>query len=147
MVFAHSSTISMSVTVSKRTRMSDLVNYRLKIHTVDNRTFVGRLLAFDKHLNLVLSDTEELRITNKSLHELKNAAIKSTVNVAQDKRLLGLIILRGDQIVNLSIESGPTTDVKKRLGLTKGSGILKPLKVPVSQRAKLQGPARGFKRE
>lgn len=45
--------------------MSDLINNRLKIHTVDNRTYTGTLLSFDKHLNLVLADTEEARITKK----------------------------------------------------------------------------------
>lgn len=123
--------------------MSDLINYRLKILTIDGRNFIGKLLAFDKHLNLVLSDTEELRITKKSYQELKS---KNSINPVEDKRLLGLIILRGDQIVSLSIESGPTTDIKKRLGLTKGKGISRPLKVPVSQTSKigsnLQGPVK-----
>lgn len=121
--------------------MSDLVNHILRITTVDNRNFVGQLLAFDKHLNLVLANTEESRITKKSYQELKK---DNGAKVAEDKRALGLIILRGEQIVSLSIESGPPIDTKKRLGLVKGNGISKPLKTPVSQKNKagLQGPAR-----
>ena len=51
--------------------MSDLINFRIKIITIDNRTYLGTLLSFDKHMNLVLSDTEESRITKKSYSQLK----------------------------------------------------------------------------
>lgn len=134
-----------SLPITKKTKLSDLINYRLKISTVDNKNYIGKLLAFDKYLNLVLADTEETRITKKSYQELKQ---NKSGPVVEDKRLLGLIILRGEQIVSLTIESGPTIDNKKRLGiLTKGKGISKPLKVPVSQINKLQGPAKAaFKR-
>ncbi|ODV81253.1 uncharacterized protein CANTADRAFT_25459 [Suhomyces tanzawaensis NRRL Y-17324] len=126
-------------TVTKKTKMSDLVNYRLKILSIDNRYFVGTLLAFDTHMNLVLADTEESRITNKSLQALKDSS--NTSKPVYDKRSLGLIVLRGEQIVSLSIESPPAVDPKKRLGLEKGKGISKPLKTPVSVKAKsLQGP-------
>ena len=94
--------------------MSDLINFRIKIITIDNRTYLGTLLSFDKHMNLVLSDTEESRITKKSYSQLK----KHTPNVepVYDKRNLGLIILRGDQVVSFTIESNaPLTDVKSRL--------------------------------
>lgn len=133
-----------SLPVTKKTKLSDLINYRLKVSTIDNKSYIGKLLAFDKYLNLVLSDTEEIRITKKSYQDLKQ---NKTGTAVEDKRLLGLIILRGEQIVSLTIESAPTTDSRKRLGiLTKGKGISKPLKVPVSQINKLQGPAKtGFK--
>lgn len=131
----------------------------MKITTIDGRKFIGKLLSFDKYLNLVLSDTEESRIVKKSFQELKKNTInKSSININEEKRLLGLIILRGEQIVSLSIESGPTIDNKLRLGLNKGKGISKPLKHPVSQKSKidntvntLKGPIKsnagpGFKR-
>ena len=93
--------------------MSDLINFRIKIITIDNRTYLGTLLSFDKHMNLVLSDTEESRITKKSY-----------------KRNLGLIILRGDQVVSFTIESNaPLTDVKSRLD--------RPIKKPVSRMKKI----------
>lgn len=135
--------------------MSDLIKYRLKVSTIDKRNFVGTLLAFDKHLNLVLSDTEESRIINKSYQELKKASKDTTVKVVEDRRALGLIILRGEQIVSLSIESPPITDLRKRITLEKGKGISRPLKTPTSVEGKinkLQGPAKvkngpGFKRQ
>lgn len=107
--------------------MSDLINFRIKIITIDNRTYLGTLLSFDKHMNLVLSDTEESRITKKSYSQLK----KHTPNVepVYDKRNLGLIILRGDQVVSFTIESNaPLTDVKSRLD--------RPIKKPVSRMKK-----------
>ena len=65
-------------------------------------------------MNLVLSDTEESRITKKSYSQLKNT--HRTLNQYMTKRNLGLIILRGDQVVSFTIESNaPLTDVKSRL--------------------------------
>lgn len=117
--------------------MSDLVHYRLRVSTVDNRNFIGQLLAFDKHLNLVLSDTEECRITKKSFQELKKMHDKKSIT--EEKRFLGLIILRGEQIISLTIESAPPVDPRKRIGLEKGKGTSKPLKVPTSVKKRLQG--------
>lgn len=120
--------------------MTDLINYRLRVSTIDNRDFVGQFLAFDKHMNLVLSDTEESRITKKSYQELKRT--HNTNSIVEEKRSLGLVIVRGEQIVNISIESAPPLDAKKRIELQKGKGISRPLKTPVSVKSKLQGPAR-----
>lgn len=45
--------------------MTSLVNYRLRITINDGRQFVGQMLAFDKHMNLVIADTEEFRVLKK----------------------------------------------------------------------------------
>lgn len=119
--------------------MSDLINYRIKISTIDNRSYIGTLLAFDKHLNLVLSDTIESRITKKSYSELKKSNNPTEIKPTLDKRSLGLIILRGDQIVSLVIESAPLTSVGSRLGVgNKGTGTSRPLKTPVSVKGRLK---------
>lgn len=118
--------MSLQLPVTKKTKMSDLINYRLKVSTIDNRSFTGTLLAFDKHLNLVLHDTEESRITKKGYQELiKEGKPK------YEKRVLGLVILRGDQVVSLSIELGKVLGDKQRVeskGLLKGKGKSKVLK-------------------
>lgn len=133
----------MSVTVSKKTKLADLINYRLRVSIVDGRSFTGQLLAFDTHMNLVLADTEESRITNKSYLELAKNKGTGKVRVEEEKRFLGLLILRGEQVVNITVKSGPTADIKKRLSQLKaGNGVSKPLKVPVSQKAKLKGPTK-----
>lgn len=133
----------MSVSVSKKTKLSDLINYRLRVSTLDGRAFTGQLLAFDAHMNIVLADTEESRFTNKAYLELIKNKANGQVRAEEEKRFLGLLILRGEQVVNITVKSGPTADIKKRLSQLKlGNGVSKVLKVPVSQKAKLKGPVK-----
>ncbi|RLV95394.1 Small nuclear ribonucleoprotein-associated protein B [Spathaspora sp. JA1] len=128
-----------NVPISKKTKMSDLINYRIRIITIDNRTYIGTLLAFDSHLNLVISDTIESRITKKSWANLKKGnSTADSSNIVLDKRNLGLIILRGDQIISLSIESSPVLPVNSRITGLKGKGTSRPLKTPVSIKGKLK---------
>lgn len=126
----------MSTPITKKTKMSQLINYRLKVTIIDNRSLIGNLLAFDKHMNVVLSDCEETRVPKKAVKALKK---KDVSDPAELKRSLGLIILRGDQIVNMTIQSAPLTSLKKRIGLDKGKGVSKPLKTPVSVKSKFKG--------
>lgn len=70
----------------------------------DSRALVGQLLAFDKHMNLVLAECDEFR-------RVKRKATQGAKDDAGDdeddemKRTLGLVILRGETIVTLSGES------------------------------------------
>jgi small nuclear ribonucleoprotein (snRNP)-like protein len=43
--------------------MLNYVNYRMRVTLLDGRAIVGRFMAFDRHMNLVLSDCEEWRLT------------------------------------------------------------------------------------
>jgi small nuclear ribonucleoprotein B and B' len=70
----------------------------------DSRSLVGQLLAFDKHMNLVLAECDEFRRVKR-----KGQAVKAAEEDEEEdemKRTLGLVILRGETIVTLSGESG-----------------------------------------
>ena len=89
---------------------------------------MGTFLAFDKHLNLVLCDTEEFRT-------LRTKGDRSAVvEERQEKRSLGLIILRGETVVSIAVEGPPPPEKRPRLtpggpGLAKsaGRGALPPM--------------------
>lgn len=89
-------------------------------------------------MNLVLADTEEFRRVKRKHN--KPAAPGSTPSgqtiETEEKRTLGLIIVRGAHIISLSAESPPPTDPSARLGksapgglpssLSAGPGVSKP---------------------
>ncbi|KAH3669036.1 hypothetical protein OGAPHI_001688, partial [Ogataea philodendri] len=93
---------------------------RIKVITLDSRQFVGELLSFDKHYNLVLSDCEEHRITKKSQLSLKDrskaqaagqSAPSESSLIQEEKRKLGLIILRGEHVISTTIEAPPSKPI------------------------------------
>ena len=55
----------MQASTKKGSKMTGLLKYRLRITINDGRQFVGQMLAFDKHMNLVIADTEEFRVLKK----------------------------------------------------------------------------------
>lgn len=79
-----------------------------------------------QHMNLVLADTEEFRkIKRKQAKPAApgaSGASSSTVE-SEEKRTLGLTIVRGAQIVSLSVESPPPADPSARLGKATTGGI------------------------
>jgi small nuclear ribonucleoprotein B and B' len=116
--------------MSRNQRILQLLNYRIKVTIQDNRTFVGQLLAFDRHMNLVLADTQETR-------KLKDQE-------RYEKRTLGLVVLRGDVIISISIEAAPTVVDKAKL--QQGQGQAKPIGrgLPTAPPSGLQQPFRGI---
>ncbi|GMF06922.1 unnamed protein product [[Candida] boidinii] len=60
----------------------------------------------------------------------KHSKIIDESNIQEQKRLLGLVILRGEQIISVVVESGPNkSDLKPEERIKKGKGIAKPLKL------------------
>ncbi|ORX61945.1 Sm-like ribonucleo protein [Hesseltinella vesiculosa] len=100
--------------------MANIVNYRLRVTLSDSRVLTGQMLAFDKHMNLVLADCEEFRKIKQ-----KGKGKESTQEI---KRTLGLVILRGETIISISIDGPPppNTDDRSRMAMVGGPGIGRP---------------------
>lgn len=120
----------------------DDVGMRVTIY--DGRQIVGRFMAFDKHMNLVLGDAEEYR----QLPPKKGVPDDER----EKRRVLGLIILRGDEVIDMVVEGPPPADearIVKAAGVVPGPGMGRaagrgmPMMAPGMAPAGLAGPAPG----
>lgn len=140
--------------VNKQGKMQNLINYRMRVTLADGRQMVGQMLAFDKHMNLVLADTEEFRkVKRKNKAAAPGSSSTDTVTEAEEKRTLGLSIVRGTNIISVSVDGPPPQDPAARLGggaggpaggaptMAAGPGISRP--AAGRGAGGLQGPAVG----
>lgn len=72
------------------------INKTLRIITDDNRVVTGKLLVFDKHMNVVMGDVVETRPQTK---KMEREGVEAT-------RELGLILLRGEHVVSVTVLDG-----------------------------------------
>ncbi|OLY84532.1 Small nuclear ribonucleoprotein-associated protein B [Smittium mucronatum] len=108
--------------------MMNILNHRLRLTLSDGRVFTGQMLAFDKFMNLVLAECEEFRQI-RSKTKVTNDQTKTQIR--ELKRILGLVILRGDSIVSMSIDGPPPVSVesvteKARMAMSSGPGLARP---------------------
>ena len=89
--------------MSRSSKFLQWINYRIRVTIQDSRMLVGTFIAFDKHMNLVMADTEEFRVIKPK---------KPDEPFREQKRILGLVLLRGDSIVSMSAEAPPAQPVK-----------------------------------
>ncbi|KAL1874727.1 hypothetical protein VTK73DRAFT_255 [Phialemonium thermophilum] len=111
---------------NKQGKMAGYINYRMRVTLLDGRQMTGQMLAFDKHMNLVLADCEEFRRIKRKQNKPAAPGSSSTTSQTieqEEKRTLGLTIVRGAHIVSLSVESPPPADPSARLGKTTSGGI------------------------
>jgi small nuclear ribonucleoprotein B and B' len=78
-----------------------MVNCPVTIQTIDDRTFTGKLKMFDKHMNLVLTNTVESRVV-KTKTEPEGGKLL--------RRELGMIVLRGEQVLTYQKEGDKMKD-------------------------------------
>ncbi|KAK0275259.1 Small nuclear ribonucleoprotein-associated protein B [Friedmanniomyces endolithicus] len=109
---------------NKQGKMQGFINYRMRATMKDGRQLVGQMLAFDKHMNLVLADCEEYRKVKRKTKT--NAppgagAAQQTVET-EEKRMLGLAIVRGAHVVSCSVDGPPPADPTARLGTSAPGG-------------------------
>lgn len=83
--------------------MLSLINWRIKVTINDGRALTGQMLAFDKHMNLVLAECEEFR----RVRPKRKQGETEPAPEQEMKRTLGLVILRGEAVVSLSVEGPP----------------------------------------
>lgn len=100
-----------SLQSQKGGKMASIIGYRIKVTLNDSRTLTGQMLAFDKHMNLVIAECEEFRRLKSKKAKKGNTNPEERNDDEEEeeemKRLLGLVILRGETIVTLSVEGPP----------------------------------------
>merc|ERR1719506_3074543 len=77
-----------------RRKLAQFFNWRVSVTLTDGRVLVGILMAVDRHVNLVLCNTEEYR----------RYKVRGKPEGKELKRMLGLVVLRGHGVLYVQPE-------------------------------------------
>ncbi|EHN02704.1 Smb1p [Saccharomyces cerevisiae x Saccharomyces kudriavzevii VIN7] len=80
------------VQVAHGSRLANLIDYKLRVLTQDGRVYIGQLMAFDKHMNLVLNECIEERVPKTQLDKLrpkKDSKDGTSLNIKVEKKGAG----------------------------------------------------------
>eukprot|EP01025_Chloroclados_australasicus_P048633 TRINITY_DN5518_c0_g1_i2.p2 TRINITY_DN5518_c0_g1~~TRINITY_DN5518_c0_g1_i2.p2 ORF type:complete len:254 (-),score=42.89 TRINITY_DN5518_c0_g1_i2:1106-1867(-) len=130
------------MTLSKTSKLLAYISYRMRVTLSDNRQMVGKFMAFDRHMNLVLGDCEEFRKVGGRKDQPER----------EERRVLGLVLVRGEEVISITLEGPPPPEETRPLrsqmaaagpgsGKPMGRGL--PAGIPGQPPPGLAGPAQG----
>eukprot|EP00834_Sanchytrium_tribonematis_P002610 NODE_84_length_22354_cov_0.646506.p17 type:complete len:138 gc:universal NODE_84_length_22354_cov_0.646506:9548-9961(+) len=102
---------------AKKSKLELLIRHKVELHLDDHRILIGQLLAYDRHMNVVIEDCEEIR--------------------KKQRRPLGLLVVRGEHVQSVQSIAPPAAVKQKRTAMNI-SGI-----VPVKDMADRPPPIQG----
>jgi small nuclear ribonucleoprotein B and B' len=105
-----------------RSQLAKFLNHRVKVSVGDERFFIGQMLGFDAHSNVILKDCEEHRSLRKTkAHE-----------ACEMKRNIGLMVLRGGSVIQIGILGPPPPSGNPMAASTAGIAPEKTARVAVA---------------